>query len=191
MAASLADGSALPHSGALLSHPSVLTHQEHPTTAESVAFSPHLSKIHGARARSMEVARWCCRGVGGFAPLRCGALSHPSDRARPTLVAEIDWPSLPLSYVAYVCLKCFRHFRCMLHLFNIDVAKVDWGMLHVAIVSEACCKRMFRVFQMCQRYVSSVFSGRILQVCLSGCCICFTYMLHVFYLDVAYGCNSF
>jgi len=47
---------------------------------------------------------------------------------------------------------------------------------------------MFPVFQ---RYVSSVFSGRMLQVCLSGCCICFTHTLHVFYLDVAYGCNGF
>ena len=50
---------------------------------------------------------------------------------------------------------------------------------------------MFRVFQMFQRYVSSLFSERMLQVCLSGCCICFTHTLHVFYLDVAYGCSGF
>ena len=36
-----------------------------------------------------------------------------------------------------------------------------------------------------------MFFGRILQVCLSRCCICFTHMLHVFYLDVAYDCNDF
>ena len=30
----------------------------------------------------------------------------------------------------------------------------------------------------------------ILQVCLTGCCICFTHMLQVFYLDVAYVCNE-
>jgi hypothetical protein len=90
-------------------------------------------------------------------------------------------------------------------------------------VESVCCKRMFRVFQMFQRYVasisdgccknrsgcciycnsctrmlqrsvtnvSSVFSGRMVQVCLSGCCICFTHRLHVFYLDVAYVCNGF
>jgi hypothetical protein len=28
-------------------------------------------------------------------------------------------------------------------------------------------------------------------VCLSGYCICFTHTLHVFYLNVAYGCNGF
>ena len=39
--------------------------------------------------------------------------------------------------------------------------------------------------------VSSVFSGRMLQFCLSGCCICSIHMLHVFYSDVAYGCNGF
>ena len=33
--------------------------------------------------------------------------------------------------------------------------------------------------------------GRMLQVCLSGCCICFTHMLQLFYLDVAYVCNIF
>jgi hypothetical protein len=31
-----------------------------------------------------------------------------------------------------------------------------------------------------------VFSRHMLQVCLFGCCICFTHMLQVFYLDVAY-----
>jgi hypothetical protein len=50
---------------------------------------------------------------------------------------------------------------------------------------------MFRVFQMFHRYVSSVFSRSMLQLCLSEHCICFTHMLYVFYLDVAYGCNGF
>jgi hypothetical protein len=31
----------------------------------------------------------------------------------------------------------------------------------------------------------------MLQVCLSGYCICFTHMLQVFYLNVAYVCNCF
>jgi hypothetical protein len=39
--------------------------------------------------------------------------------------------------------------------------------------------------------VSSVFLGRMLQVCLPGFCICFTQMLQVFYLDVAYIYNDF
>jgi hypothetical protein len=37
---------------------------------------------------------------------------------------------------------------------------------------------------MFQRYVSSVFSERMLQLCLSECCIYFKHTLHVFYLDV-------
>jgi hypothetical protein len=44
---------------------------------------------------------------------------------------------------------------------------------------------------MFQRYVSSVFSGRMLQVFLSGYYICFTHTLHVFYLNVACGCHGF
>jgi hypothetical protein len=40
-------------------------------------------------------------------------------------------------------------------------------------------------------YVLSVFSGHMLHACLSGCCICFKHMLHMFYLDVVYGCNGF
>ena len=47
---------------------------------------------------------------------------------------------------------------------------------------------MFRVFQ---RYVSFVFSGRMLQVCLSGCCICFTHTLHALYLDVCVWLQCF
>jgi hypothetical protein len=36
------------------------------------------------------------------------------------------------------------------------------------------------------QYVSCVlFSGCMLQVCISRCCICLTHTLHVFYLDVA------
>jgi hypothetical protein len=31
----------------------------------------------------------------------------------------------------------------------------------------------------------------MLQVCLSRCCMCFTHMVQVFYLDVAYVCNGF
>jgi hypothetical protein len=79
----------------------------------------------------------------------------------------------------------------MLHLFQRHVASV-----------------FFRVFQ---RYVSSVFSGCMLQVCLSGCyicftfshilCMCFIWMLHmvamifkcfeVFFLSVSEACFKY
>ena len=68
----------------------------------------------------------------------------------------------------------------MLQLNHMDIAKVDRRMLHILqLFSEACCNSMFRVFQMFQRYVSFVFSGRMLQLCLSGCCICFIRMLRM------------
>jgi hypothetical protein len=41
---------------------------------------------------------------GRLFPTLGGALSHPGDRAPPTLATEIDRPSLPFPYVVYVCL---------------------------------------------------------------------------------------
>jgi hypothetical protein len=80
----------------------------------------------------------------------------------------------------------------MLQLFRYGCCKSRSGdIAHVVIVLEACCKGMFQVFQMFQKYMSSVFSGRMLHMCLSGCCICFIHTLHMFYLDVAYGYNNF
>jgi hypothetical protein len=69
----------------------------------------------------------------------------------------------------------------MLQVFQMNIAKVDRD---VAMVVHVCCKRSIT-------NVSSVFSRCMLQVCLSRCCICFTHMLHVFCLDVAYGYNGF
>jgi hypothetical protein len=61
---------------------------------------------------------------------------------------------------------------------------------YVVIVSCECCKSRSGCCICCngctlmlQAFipnVSSVFSGRVLQLCLSGCCICSTHMLHVF-----------
>jgi hypothetical protein len=39
--------------------------------------------------------------------------------------------------------------------------------------------------------VSSVFLDVLLQVCLSECCIRFTHVLQVLYMDIAYVCNGF
>jgi hypothetical protein len=57
---------------------------------------------------------------------------------------------------------------------------------------------MLHMLQWLYRYVARVCSKcfiycfrRKLQVCLSRCCICFTHMLPIFYLDVAYACNDF
>jgi hypothetical protein len=66
----------------------------------------------------------------------------------------------------------------MLHLFHMDVAEVDRGMLHMLQLSQRHVASV--CFECFQKYVSSVFSERMLRVCLSGCPICFTHMLHVF-----------
>jgi hypothetical protein len=68
-------------------------------------------------------------------------------------------------------------------------------MLHayVSSVSEVCCiccNSCTCMWQTSVPNVSSVFR-RMLQVCLSKCCICFTHRLEVFYVDVAYVCNGF
>jgi hypothetical protein len=68
--------------------------------------------------------------------------------------------------------------RCMLQVFHMDVSKVDQDVAHVAMVVHVGCKRLFQMFHL--------FFRRMLQVCLFGCCIFFTYMLKVFYPDVVY-----
>jgi hypothetical protein len=45
------------------------------------------------------------------------------------------------------------------------------------------------MFQVFVSDISSVFQTFV--VVSSGCCICFTHMLQVFYLDVTYVCNGF
>ena len=64
-----------------------------------------------------------------------------------------------------------------------DVAKVDRDVAYVGMVVHVCCKLLFSMFYL--------FFRHMLQVCLSACCICFTHMLQVFYLTVAYVCNGF
>jgi hypothetical protein len=71
--------------------------------------------------------------------------------------------------------------------------------VYVLNVSEACCKCFVQMLKVDRNvkwlytYVESLcsycficFSRRMLQVCLFRCCICFTHMLHVYYMDVAY-----
>jgi hypothetical protein len=65
-----------------------------------------------------------------------------------------------------------------------DVAKVDWNFAYVAI--GCTC-----ILQLSVPSVLSVLLDVCCKVCLSGCCICFTHMLQVFYLDVTCVCNDF
>jgi hypothetical protein len=126
---------------------------------------------------------------------RPGAGAAGCCQAAPPSLAT-DWPKLvvPRSTLrrtkkgekcmlqTYVS-KCFRCFRGMLQVFQMDIAKVDRDVAYVAMVVHVCCKSLFLMFHLC--------FGRVLQVSLSGCYICFTLMLQVFYLDVTYVCNGF
>jgi hypothetical protein len=77
-----------------------------------------------------------------------------------------------------LCFKCFRCFIGMLEVFHMDVTKVDQNVAYVSMVVHVCYKLLFLMFHL--------FFQTMLQVCLFRCCICFTGMLQVFYLDVAY-----
>jgi hypothetical protein len=84
---------------------------------------------------------------------------------------------------------------------HMDVVKVDRDVAHVGIVSDECCKHLFKIFQLFQIYVACVliwmlhmFHAYVARVC-SNCFIYFSLMLQqvfsycklqVFYLDVAY-----
>ena len=63
-------------------------------------------------------------------------------------------------------------------MFHMDIVKVDPDVAYVAMVVHRSFKLLFLMFYL--------FFIRMLQVCLFGCCICFTHILQVFYLDV--GC---
>jgi hypothetical protein len=71
----------------------------------------------------------------------------------------------------------------MLQVFRLDVAKVDRDVAYVAMAIHVCFKCMFQMFHLFfYMFIASVSSR---------CCICFTRMLQLFYLDVAYVCNGF
>jgi hypothetical protein len=46
----------------------------------------------------------------------------------------------------------------MLHVFQMDVAKVDWDVAYVVMVVQVCYEGLFLMFHLCfQTYVASVF----------------------------------
>jgi hypothetical protein len=94
----------------------------------------------------------------------------------------------------HVATVCFMRFRCMLHIFHLNVAKVDlvlhmfqWLYTYVASVCFkcfSCFKRMLQVF-----YLDIAYGALAIYLCckcMFKCFSCFKRMLQVFYLDVAY-----
>jgi hypothetical protein len=54
-------------------------------------------------------------------------------------------------------------------VFHIYIVKVDEDVAYIAMVVHGCCKFLFPMFHL--------FLRRMLQACLSGCCICFAHIL--------------
>jgi hypothetical protein len=79
------------------------------------------------------------------------------------------------THVASVYFKCFRYFRGMLQVFQMDRYYKNRSGCCI------CYKLLFSMFHL--------FSRCMLQVCSSGCYT--SHMLQVLYLDVAYVCNGF
>jgi hypothetical protein len=88
------------------------------------------------------------------------AMASNSVPASSSASTSIHWGTT--SRWAHVAIICFMRFKCMLHMFYLDVAKVDL-VLHM--------------LQWLYTYVASV--------CFK-CFSCFKRILQVFYLDVAY-----
>jgi hypothetical protein len=116
-------------------------------------------------------------------PLEGAAMTLPS--ACPSFALRcVVHKKVKKTHVANVCFKCLRCFKGMLQVFYADDAIVDRVVAYVAMVVHVCCKLLFTMFHLFS-------SRRMLQACLFGCCIYFTYMLQVFYLDVAFVLQRF
>jgi hypothetical protein len=93
------------------------------------------------------------------------------------------------SVFASVSDVCCKYFSCswhILHVFYLDVVKVDLDVAHVAMVIHVCFKCMFQIFLLFQTYVASV---------LSGCCSDYTHISQA-YLPIVSSvsdvyCNKF
>ena len=90
-----------------------------------------------------------------------------------------------LCHAPLAFLSCFAESVCCKRMF-----RVFWMFqMYVASVLNGCCKNRSgyciccngctRILQRSVTNILSMFSGRILQMCLSECCICFTHTLHV------------
>ena len=78
---------------------------------------------------------------------------------------------------------CCKSMFQVFNMFHLDVAIISCGCCKSRSGCCICCNRYTRMLQAFVHIVSVVFQ-RMLQVCLSKCCICFIWMLYIF-------CNSF
>jgi hypothetical protein len=85
------------------------------------------------------------------------------------------------TYVVSVFFQVFRMFqRYVLHLFQMNVAKVDQNVAYVAMVAHVCYKGLFPMFHLCfWTYCCKCVYLNVAYV-LHICCRCFICILHVF-----------
>jgi hypothetical protein len=81
-----------------------------------------------------------------------------------------------LPYVANVCFRCFSRFKGMLQLFLMNVAKVDWGMLHIL---QAFQKHVANICSKCFIYFQTYVA------------IFFIWLLHMFSPYAATVCSKY
>jgi len=85
-------------------------------------------------------------------------------------------------------LKCFRCFVGMFQVFHGNIAKVDRDVAYIAMIVHICCKCLFPMFDL---FFSDVCFKCVYLDVLYVSHICFTHMLQIFFLDVAYVRNCF
>jgi energy-converting hydrogenase Eha subunit C len=84
----------------------------------------------------------------------------------PTPRPESTGPGLSLPLLQMYVSSVLDVIRGMLQVFYMDIAKVDRDVAYVASVSEACCKRLFKMFHL----VASFFYldiAHVSQICCS------------------------
>ena len=105
----------------------------------------------------------------------------------------LQWLYTDVTKVYYQCFICvfLMHvtslFIWMLHMFHTYAACVLSGCLYGCNGFQG----FLGVFYVFHKHVSNVLEVRLICVFRTHVAIVFIWMLHVFYLDVAYGCNGF
>jgi hypothetical protein len=94
-------------------------------------------------------------------------------RATPPPTPTAGIARAGLQHVASACLKCFICFRRYVSSVSCGRCKVDRDVAYVVMIIHVCCKCLFPMFHL-------FFSDVYCKCALSGYCICFTHMLQVF-----------
>jgi hypothetical protein len=167
----------------------------HPTLLVCLLLAP----VHHAPhlCRSLLTPRSSLLPVAHLAPRFSSAPRHPLPlAARAPAQASQGW-----CWWWWWCSRVTARCRIPLRRPESTGPDLSFPMLQICISSvldgsQVCCNYyiwMLHILEVFQRHVVSVcskyficFRRMLRQVCFSRCCICFTHMLQVFYLDVTY-----